>query len=232
MLINSPNNPTGRIYPPETLRRLGEMLTAASTERPIVLLSDEAYCCIVYSDAKFRSPTEFYPYSLLVHTYGKTTLAPSERLGYIAPSPLMPAAEREDLYRAIFKVQTTGWAFPNGTTAKALPELTKFSIDIAALERRRDLVAETLTADGWVVRKPEGTFYMLLKVPHGIADDEELAEMLAERGVMTMPTSVSHLPGWIRISLTASDEMVERAMPVFQEVKKLGLASLKENLGR
>ncbi len=70
MLINSPNNPTGRIYPPETLRRLGGMLTSASTERPIVLLSDEACCCIVHSDAKFRSPTEFYPvFRAYIHTY-------------------------------------------------------------------------------------------------------------------------------------------------------------------
>ncbi len=106
----------------------------------------------------------------------------------------MPAAEREDLYRAIFKVQTTRWAVPNGTTAEALPELTKFFIDIAALERRRDLIAETLTADALVMRKPERTFYKQLKVPYGIADDEELAEMLAERGYMTTPTSVSHLP--------------------------------------
>ncbi len=120
---------------------------------------------------------------MLVYTYGKTILAPSERLDYIALSPLMPAAEREDLYLAVFKVQTAGWAFPNGTSAKALTELTKFSIDIAAVQRRRDLIAETLTADGCVVRKPEGTFHMLLKVPSGIADDVELAEMLAERGL-------------------------------------------------
>src|SRR5688572_23459189 len=68
VLVNSPNNPTGRIYPPETLARLAEVLTQASERngRPVYLISDEAYSRIVFDDLAFASPTEFYPFSFLV----------------------------------------------------------------------------------------------------------------------------------------------------------------------
>ena len=76
--MNSPNNPAGKIYPPETLRALGDVLTAASERigRPIYLISDEAYSRIVYDDRDYPSPTEFYPYSFLVYTYAKHLLTP------------------------------------------------------------------------------------------------------------------------------------------------------------
>ena len=97
IIVNSPHNPTGRIYPPETLRALADLLAEASARhgRPVYLLSDEAYSRIVFDGARYPSPTEFYPYTLLVYTYGKTLLTPGQRIGYIALSPSMP--ERETL---------------------------------------------------------------------------------------------------------------------------------------
>lgn len=223
IIINSPNNPSGRIYPPDTLRCLSEMLAKADTPRPIVLLSDEAYCRIVFDDVKFHSPTQFYPYSLLVYTYGKTTLAPGERLGYIALSPLMPSPAREQLSRAIFTVQVASYSFPNRTTASTIRELNGFCIDIDVLQRRRDYLMNTLVEQGWLLHKPAGAFYMLVKVPKGIADDEALVDILAEHNVLTMPGSMSNIPGWIRLSLTASDEMIKLAIPVFQKVMNRAL---------
>ena len=71
IIVNSPNNPSGKIYPPETLQALGEVLTTASERigHPIYLISDEAYSRIVFDDRPFASPTEFYPNSFLVYTY-------------------------------------------------------------------------------------------------------------------------------------------------------------------
>ena len=63
IIINSPNNPTGKIYPPETLQQLSAALTTASERngRPIYLLSDEAYSRIVFDGRPYHSPTAFYP---------------------------------------------------------------------------------------------------------------------------------------------------------------------------
>src|SRR5690606_21671589 len=71
IIVNSPNNPTGKIYPPETLQQLATILTDASERygRPIFLLSDEAYSRIIFDGADYPSPTSYYPYSLLLYTY-------------------------------------------------------------------------------------------------------------------------------------------------------------------
>ncbi|MCC6802950.1 MAG: aminotransferase class I/II-fold pyridoxal phosphate-dependent enzyme, partial [Anaerolineae bacterium] len=78
IIINSPNNPTGKIYPEATLRQLAQALTDASSRsgRPIYLISDEAYSRILYDGRSFMTPTAYYPYSFLAYTYGKTLLTP------------------------------------------------------------------------------------------------------------------------------------------------------------
>ncbi len=70
ILVNSPNNPTGKIYPASTLARLGELLTEASKRngRTIYLLSDEAYSRIVFDGRDYPSPVAFYPESFLLYT--------------------------------------------------------------------------------------------------------------------------------------------------------------------
>jgi aspartate aminotransferase len=120
--VNSPNNPTGRICPPATLERLAVLLDDASERngRRIFLISDEAYNRIVYDGTRFRSPVEFYPWSFLAYSYGKTLLSPGERIGYLAVSPTMPG--REDFRRASRPWQMSGgWLFPNVSMQYALP---------------------------------------------------------------------------------------------------------------
>src|SRR5947208_5051823 len=92
VLINTPNNPTGRIYPDETLARLGEALERRSNEagQAIYLLSDEAYSKILFDGNVMRSPARHYDRTLLVHTFSKSALAPAQRLGYLAMPPTMP----------------------------------------------------------------------------------------------------------------------------------------------
>ncbi|HXG36117.1 MAG TPA: aminotransferase class I/II-fold pyridoxal phosphate-dependent enzyme, partial [Dehalococcoidia bacterium] len=74
IIINSPHNPTGKIYPEATLRGLAELLRNASVKhgRPVFIVSDEAYCRIVYDGRPCPSPISFYEHSFLIYTYGKT----------------------------------------------------------------------------------------------------------------------------------------------------------------
>jgi len=219
IIINSPNNPGGKIYSPETLARLSEVLTGASESagRPIYLFSDEAYKRIVFDGASYASPTEFYESSLLLYTYGKTLLTPGQRLGYIAITPGMPDAA--EVAEALFLAQTlTGWAFPNALLQHALADIEKLSIDIAHLERKRDRMVEALTGAGYRVTNPEGTFYIVARSPW--EDDLAFTKALAEQDVYVLPGSTFELPGFFRISLTANDEMIERALPLFAEAIK------------
>ncbi|HVE76465.1 MAG TPA: aminotransferase class I/II-fold pyridoxal phosphate-dependent enzyme [Actinomycetota bacterium] len=215
VIVNTPHNPTGRIYSAETLSSVAHVLREASQKwgRPVYLISDEAYNRIVYDDAEFHSPVEFYNEAFLVYTYGKTLLTPGERLGYIALPPTMP--ERELMRAAILMSQiSTGWAFPNAILQHALPDIEPLSIDIKALQERRDIMFEGLTGMGYELRRPEGTFYLLVRSP--IEDDQSFVNLLAEKDVFVMPGTMVELPGWFRISLTASKDMVTRSLPIFE----------------
>jgi aspartate aminotransferase len=216
IIVNSPNNPTGRIYPRETLERLATVLTAASDRqgRPVYLISDEAYSRIVYDDGAFVSPTELYPNAFLVYTYGKQLLTPGERVGYIALPPEMP--DRSAVHDAMLLAQLTfgGNGVAGSVLQRAIPELESLTVDIKALQSRRDRLVDALTSFGASVHSPEGTFYLLPTSP--ITDDDAFVRRLARDNVYVLPGHLVEMPGRFRISVTGNDEMVERAIPVFE----------------
>jgi aspartate aminotransferase len=220
IIVNSPNNPTGRIYPADQLRELAKVLTEASERngRPIYLVSDEAYWRIVFDDREYVSPTDFYPWSFLIYTYGKTLLTPGQRLGYIALPPTMP--DREAMREALMIAQLTigGNGVPNAVLQRALGDLEELSVDVKALQRRRDRMVESLQASGYDVHTPEGTFYLLPRSP--IEDDVAFTEQLAKDKVFILPGALVEMPGWFRISITGNDDMVERALPIFERAAK------------
>jgi aspartate aminotransferase len=218
LIVNSPNNPTGKVYSPATLRGLAGILERASVRygEPIYLLSDEAYNRVVFDGAEFHSPAEFYAHTLIAYSYGKTLLAPGQRIGYLALSPNIPADERERLRMNVFTAQiANGFAFPNAVLQRALPELETLSFDTARLQRKRDRLVDVLQRIGYSVHVPEGTFYLLPKSP--IADDWAFVELLEKQNVFCHPGSISEWPGYFRISLTATEEMIEASIPRFAE---------------
>jgi aspartate aminotransferase len=213
VIVNSPNNPTGRIYPPATLEQLAAVLTAASEEqgRAVYLISDESYNRILFDGGRFPSPTGYYPYSFLVYSYAKALLTPGQRLGYLALAPSMP--DRERMRSAIFTTQCSGYGFPDAVLQHALPDLEPLCVDMGCLRRRRDFLLDHLRRQGYDVQTPEGAWYLLPRSP--LADDTTFVGLLAAEDVFVLPGGVVELPGYFRISLTASDEMVERSVHGF-----------------
>ena len=215
IIVNSPHNPSGRVFTPEELERLADVLEAS--HRTIYLISDEAYSRIVFDGREFQSPLRHYDRSFLIYTYGKTLVAPGQRLGYIAMPPSMP--DREALREALFVSQLAlGYAFPNALMQYAMEDLEKVSVDVDALQRRRDRIVSALTEMGYETVNPEGTFYVMVRSP--IADEREFTRHLAEQDVFVLPGGMFELPGWFRISLTANDDMVDRSLAGFERALK------------
>lgn len=217
VIVNSPHNPTGRIYGADVLADLAGTLERQSARigRRILLLSDEPYRRLRFDDAPFVSPASIYPWTLIDYSYGKVLLAPGQRLGYLAISPLMPAAAREQLRSVMFAAQMAlGWCFPNALMQHAIRDLEDLSIDMEALHRRRDTLVRTLGGAGCQVLQPEGTFYLWGRWP---GDPDRVWNAWADRNVFVMPGAILGAPDCFRISLTASDAMVELAVPVLGE---------------
>ena len=219
VIVNTPHNPTGRIYRREDLQALAALLERASARigRRIFLLSDEPYRRLRFDGRDFASPAGAYPWTLISYSYGKVLLTPGQRLGYLALSPLMPRDDRQALQNALFPAQMAlGWCFPSALMQYAVPNLEGLSIDLAALARRRDRLSAVLAAIGCTVLAPEGTFYLWSRWPQG--DAEAFWSRLADRRVFVLPGSLLNTPDHFRISLTASDAMVERAVSAFAEL--------------
>jgi len=97
----------------------------------------------------------------------------------------------------------------------ALEDLEKLSGDLPHLQQRRDSIVSSLRAMGYETTNPDATFYICVRSP--IEDDVRFTEMLAEHDVFVLPGAVFELPGWFRISITANDDMIERALPGFEK---------------
>jgi aspartate aminotransferase len=95
----------------------------------------------------------------------------------------------------------------------ALAEIDPMSIDLARLQSRRDRMVAALRSYGYELRVPQATFYLLVRSP--IDDDVEFARRLRRDRVLVLPGRTVDMPGFFRISLTATDDMIDRALPIF-----------------
>jgi aspartate aminotransferase len=62
---------------------------------------------------------------------------------------------------------------------------------------------------------PEGTFYLWTRSPD--PDDVAFSRRLATQDVLVLPGTVCEMPGFLRFSLTASNEMLDRALPILRD---------------
>src|SRR5207247_6342438 len=126
---------------------------------------------------------------------------------------------REEMRMALLTAQlATGYAFPNGVLQYALGDLERIDVDIPALQRRRDRMVAGLRELGYELHVPEATFYLLVRSPD--PDDLRFTELLLDERILVMPGSLLEVPGFFRISLSASDEMVDRSLPGFAAARK------------
>jgi aspartate aminotransferase len=214
VIVNSPHNPSGRIYGANDLRRLADALSATSDRigHPVWIISDEPYNRIVFDGREYTSPAQVYAHTIITYSYGKTLLAPGQRIGFLTVPPTLPG--RAEVRDEIFIQQFAGgYLFPNALLQHSLADLEKLSIDVDAMQRRRDRLVPALRDIGYECTLPEGTFYCMARSP--IADDVAFADTLARHRVLVLPGTVVEVPGWFRISLTANERMVEDGIPRF-----------------
>lgn len=216
VLINSPNNPTGRIYTQEQIDALAEVLKAKSRVigRPIVLISDEPYRGIIYDGAIVPSILKAYENSMVVTSFSKDLSIPGERLGYIAMNPAMESAEAT-LAGLVLANRILGFVNAPSLIQRAVAEHLYDLVDVSVYKRRRDRLYEALTSFGYDVIKPEGAFYLFPKSP--LEDDVAFVSKLRDKLILTVPGVGFGGPGYFRIAYCVSDETIEGSLKGFQE---------------
>jgi aspartate aminotransferase len=217
VLINSPNNPTGRVYGKEDLQSLGELLSVYSRKlgQPIYIISDEPYRKIVYNGIIVPSVFEIYSESFVVTSFSKDLSLPGERIGYVAVNPEM--SDKDTIVGGLVLCnRVLGYVNAPAFMQRAVARLMEESVDISLYQRKRDLLCDGLANCGYEVEKPGGAFYLFPKTP--IEDDVAFVQALQEENILTVPGSGFYGPGHMRIAYCVDDRTIEKAMPGFERV--------------
>lgn len=215
VLINSPNNPTGRIYPEETIARLGAVLERASQRfgHVIHLVSDEPYRGIVFGGARVPSVMRAYKNSLVAGSYSKELSLPGERIGYVAVNPEM--ADKEAVLSALLlAVRILGFVNAPALMQRVTAELTEVSVDAAVYEARLNAFCPVLDAAGLEYARPEGAFYLFPKSP--IADDARFCALLKEERILAVPGGGFGLPGYFRLAFCVEEQVIRASAEGFK----------------
>jgi len=210
IIVNHPNNPSGRQYPEPLLRDLVSLLRERGQRfgRPIFLLSDEPYREIRFTDEPFVSPAKLYEHGLMAYSFSKSHSIPGERIGYLAVSPESPDAP--ELVAAL-SVSARILGFPNAPSLwqYVMARCLDAVVDVAELRRYRDRLLQALVEKGYEVECPEGTFYLFPRTPGD--DDEAFVQRAVEDLLLLVPGGTFGREGHFRIAFCVDERTVDLA---------------------
>jgi aspartate aminotransferase len=180
----------------------------------ITLIADEAHRDFA-DPREYRSAAEIVDRTLIVYSFGKYHFLQGQRVGYAAVSPNHPA--REDVSRELVRwTRILGLATPTALMQRAVPKLLGLRHDLSWLSAWRLRYVDELSAFGYAVVPPDATLFVYVRTPRGKGDFEFIEE-LASASVLVLPAPIFHHQGYFRLSLTGSEQMLERALPILRE---------------
>jgi aspartate aminotransferase len=213
ILLSHPANPTGRAYGKDALLELAAVLSRLGSE--ITLIADESHRD--FADAhEYVSALATVDRALIVYSFGKYHFLQGQRVGYTAVSPKHPA--REDVSRELVRwTRILGLATPTALMQRVIPKLLALRHDLSSVAAWRTQYVDELSTFGFSVVRPDATLFIYVRTPSGFGDFGFI-ERLASASVLALPAPIFHHEGYFRLSLTGSEEMLERALPILARV--------------
>ncbi|MDD2319929.1 MAG: pyridoxal phosphate-dependent aminotransferase [Geobacteraceae bacterium] len=217
IILCSPNNPTGVIYPAESLRKLGELLKRKERElsRQILLISDEPYSRICYDGSEVPNIFPLVENSVIVTSHSKDLALPGERIGYLAANPRMQDVATF-IQGAIFANRVLGFVNAPALMQRLVAKLQRVSVNIDEYREKRDILYDNLTAMGFSMVKPDGAFYFFPKSP--LPDDVKFVKLAQQHQILLVPGAGFGAPGFFRIAYCVDKGMIERSLPAWQKL--------------
>ncbi|MCR9184291.1 MAG: pyridoxal phosphate-dependent aminotransferase [Halieaceae bacterium] len=210
IVLNSPSNPTGTLYPRETI----EAIVQEAAYRGVYVISDEVYDHLVYDDKTYPSVLSCcsdLDHVMVISSFSKTFSMAGMRVGWlIASQGAIKKLRRYHMFTTTVANTPCQWA---GVAAlRGERHFVDNMLDVYTRRRDRvvELVRQTPYLEGY---KPEGAFYLFPALPEGINGNNVALRLLKETGVCTIPgeTFGPSCSNALRISYSTSIEQIEEA---------------------
>lgn len=219
IIINSPNNPTGKIYSEDDIKSLAAVLNdfGKKNGRYPYIIADEPYRAIVYGGKKVSPIFPYYNNAVIVTSFAKNLSVPGERIGYIVVNPA--ATDFKEMVQAcIVTTRILGYVNAPAFFQKVIAKSWNAKCDYSLYEKRMKEITEVMDFAGLKYAVPEGAFYLFVKVPDGWnGDDLAFTNHLKKFNVLCAPGSGFSGKGWFRISYCVSEKTILNSKDAFKK---------------
>lgn len=225
VLINSPNNPTGKIYTEENLKELVAVLEAhgKKTGRKPYLICDEPYRAITFNNKKVPAVFPMYSNSVIATSFAKNLSLPGERMGFIAVNPACDDAA-EFIAACIYTTRVLGYVNAPAFFQKVVETTWNAPVDYSSYENRCRQISKAVGDAGIEYSNPEGAFYLWCKVPpkkHEHAtktegDDFEFCDFLKQYNILCAPGTGFGCSGYFRIAYCVAESTILNSAQAFK----------------
>jgi aspartate aminotransferase len=217
ILVNTPNNPTGAVYPETDLASLDRVLSAAERRfgTTIYAISDEPYRKIVFRETAFAPPSAHLRNALVCYSFSKDLNLPGERIGYLAVSPR--AADAAEVAEAcVFCNRVLGFVNAPAILQRAVAKFQDYPADVSVYQENRDLLLDVFSRTGIACVPPGGAFYLFPRTP--AADEMSFVSAARDEGILLVPGSGFGRCGHVRIAVCVSTDTVRRSVPAWERL--------------
>jgi aspartate aminotransferase len=225
LILNSPNNPSGCVYPEDFYQKLAAVLSdhKQRTGNTIHVVSDEPYAMLVFPGAVVPSALRYFDSCWLVRSHSKDLGLAGERIGFIA---WVSDASDEDVLNGLrAAARAIGFVNAPALMQRLLPRALGATVEVQTYATRARVFCAILQKGGIAVTPPQGTFFALPRTPAGFSD-ESFCEAAAQAGVLIVPAASFGAPGHFRASLTQDLGLIERAANILVAVARVGAKPL------
>lgn len=215
VIVNSPNNPTGAVYPREVLEGLAQVLREAGERigRTVYLIADEPYREIAYAGVEVPWVPAIYENTVVCYSWSKSLSMPGERIGYVLVPNTMPA--HKEVYAAVCGAgRALGYVCAPAIVQRVVEKCCTLPSDVAAYATNRDILAGGLREIGYECVEPEGAFYLWVRALE--ADAEAFSARARDNHeLLLVPSDSFGMKGWVRISYCVAKKTIEDSLPAF-----------------
>lgn len=219
IIINSPNNPSGRVYDENEIKKLAEILNEKQKkfQTEIYLITDEPYREILFDNTSCPFIPKYYSNTIICYSYSKALSLPGERIGYIAVSP-----KCKDCNDVFLSICGAGRSLGYVCAPSLFQHLIALDADclsnLTTYEENRNVLIKILTELNFECINPKGAFYLFVKSP--IESAEEFSQKAKKFGILIVPSESFGVNSYVRIATCVDKDTIIRSKNAFELLAK------------